>query len=195
MPIQQQTQPSQIQVKINYMKSQDMIARLRSKASYINYGPNNISVVATIIDGYNLTVQTDNGIEDWTSSLIGQTVNLRLSDEQWEALNAELHECEGVGAEVVYNLSDNVRYDILNTKKDGEVWALAVYPDDIVEVEPLQVQKVGSVRSADELRAGLEANRKRNEAKRQEAISTRVARNSADQANDVAARRETLNIK
>jgi len=183
MAIQQQDQPTQIQVKINYMKSQDAISKMRSKASYINYGPNNISVVCTITDGRNLTVNTHQGVQDWTSDLIGLTANLRLSDEQWEALNSELHECEGIGAEVVYNLNDHIRYDILNTKKDGEVWALAIYPEDIVEVEPLQVQKVGSVRDADELRAGLQAMRERQEQKRQDAISTRVARSSADQAN------------
>jgi len=195
MPIQQQTQPSQIQLKINYMKSADMISKMRSKASHIVYGPDNISVVATITDGHNLTVVTNQGVQDWTNDLMGHTINIRLSDEQWEALNSELHECEGVGAEVIYNLSDNIRYDILNTKKEGEVWALAVYPDDIVEVEPMKVQKVGAVHDADALRAGLNAMRERNEAKRKEAVSSRMARDSADKANDVKSRRESLNIK
>lgn len=183
MAIVKQEASSQVQVKINFMKSQERISELRSKASYRVPSPGNFSVVCEITDGRSLMVQTaEGGFEDWTADLIGQTANLRLTQEQFDVLNSEIHEINGVGASVVYDLACDVRVGYITTRKEGEVLSVTLYPDTLVEVEPVEIQRVGSVLSRDALRAGLKANRERQERKRL-AATNRVARASAEAAN------------
>lgn len=184
-PQEPQQLPSKIKVKINFQKSQDMIAKLRSKANYITYSPDNLSVVAEITDGLNLkVVSEDQGEIDMRDDLIGQTINVRLTQEQFDVLNHEIDLIEGVGASVIYNVSDHVRMDWLDTKKDGLVLALAVYPDDIESIEPVKVNKVGSILKMEDIRRGLQEAKERSQQKREEARNTnRMMRQSANEAN------------
>jgi len=182
MAIQQETS-SKIQIRINFQKNPDMIQKLGSKASYRMYGPE-YSVVCTIIDGLNIQGQSkQHGVSEMTNVVIGQTANLRLSQEQFEMLNSELHEVEGIGAEIVFELDSPIAISKLTTKKDGVVISFAIYPGAMIEVEPMKVQRVGQILDMEEILQLAQEARERQEQQRQDAISTRATKESANAAN------------
>lgn len=190
MSIKIQSMPSQVQVRVNFMKSEDRIAELGSKANYREYGPDNISVVCTIVDGVNLRVNAEEGMQDVTAQLIGSTANIRLTQEMFDALNHEFHEMSAVGAEITLELNDHVRVGFLNTMRNAEpVISVTIYPDSIVEVEAVKVQKIDSCLKISDILAGLEKQKAESEQQRIAAVSSnRVARESAKEANQVVTR-------
>lgn len=143
----QQTVKSIAQVKVNFMKSEDKIAELGSKAYYRYYRDGSVGIVGELTDGFMLSMNTtDAGTVNMTDHLKGLTVNLRLTAEQFEVINGRFHEMNALGAYVEIELDGNVEHGTL-TVRNEEVESFTIYVAAVNEVEPMAALRVGSVTS------------------------------------------------
>lgn len=197
MAIQRKQEPSQIQVRVNFIGQQkaELIQQLGSKASYRNYR-NDKGFVVEIIDCVNVIVQTKNkGPIDYGHKLTGfQGATLRVSEEQFEHLNSEFHEMEGVGAEFVCNLSADVKIGLLDimNKESGELEkkiSVTIYAESFQDITPIAAQKITTqLMDESELDEWFDKARVDQEEQRSLAVNnSQMARRSANEANEVTA--------
>lgn len=151
----QQNVKSIAQVKINFMKSEDKIAELGSKAYYRYYRDGSVGVVGELSDGFMLSMNTtDAGTVDVTDHLKGLTVNLRLSAEQFEMINGRFHDFNGLGAYLEVELDGCVEHGTL-TVRNEEVESFTIYVAEVVGVEPMAALRVGTVSASADLFARI----------------------------------------
>ncbi len=131
------------QVKINFMKNEDKVLELGSKASHRSMRDGSISVVGELIDGVNLMMGFNESTENMTEELKGVTVNLRFSAEMFSALNARIHELGPIGALVQVAVDGNVEYGTL-VANGVEVESYTIYVSEIQDIEEVQIQRVGT---------------------------------------------------
>jgi hypothetical protein len=137
------------QVTINFLKSEEKVIELGSKAYYSNTRDGLKSVVGKLSDGFNIQMTFTEGREDMTDEVIGTTVNVRFTEEQFEALNERFHEFDtAVGAIVEFKIDGDLRYGTL-TVRGQETEAYTLYAEEILNVEPMMLQKVGIVDAKD----------------------------------------------
>lgn len=172
----QQSVKSIAQVKVNFMKSADKISELGSKAYHRFYRDGSVGIVGELTDGFMLMMNTtDSGQIDMTSQLVGVTVNLRLTQEQFEAINARFHEFgNSLGAYIEVELDGNVEHGTL-TVRNEEVESFTIYVAEVTGVEPMAAIRVGTVSASSELTAKIAQHKQVNAAKSAAVVATNRA--------------------
>ena len=176
----QQTVKSIAQVKINFMKSEDKIAELGSKAYFRYYRDGSVGIVGELTDGFMLSMNTtDAGTIDMTDHLKGLTVNLRLTAQQFEVINSRFHDMNALGAYLEIELDGNVEHGTL-TVRNEEVESFTIYVAEVIDVAPMAALRVGSVTASDDLFARIAKQKQVQAAKSAAVIQTnRAAREGA----------------
>lgn len=181
--------PSIAQIKVNFMKNEDKINQMQSKANHRVMRDGSHSVVAELIDGLNLQMQFTEGVEDVTKELVGVTVNARFTEAQWQALNERFHQLGNIGANVQIAIDGNVEYGTL-VSNGVEVESYTMYVSEIQEVEEISIQRVGSRDSKNAVIERMNAHKAKNAAQRDAAIARnrpQVAAAKAGVTEDIAA--------
>lgn len=180
----QQTVKSIAQVKVNFMKSEDKIAELGSKAYFRYYRDGSVGIVGELTDGFMLSMNTtDAGTVDMTDHLKGLTVNLRLTAQQFEVINSRFHGFNALGALLTIELDGNVEHGTL-TVRNEEVESFTIYVAEVTEVEPMAALRVGTVTSNDDLMQRIAKQKQAQAAKSAAVIATNLAaRNGAPAVN------------
>jgi hypothetical protein len=158
------------QVKVNFMKNEDKIQELQSKASNRIMRDGSHSVVCELVDGIALNMQFVEGVEDVTKELLGVTVNLRFTPDQFRALNERFHQLGPIGALVQVALDGNVEYGTL-VSNGVEVESYTIYVAEVQDVEEVQIQRVGSRDSRDAVLARMQSHKASNASAREAAIA------------------------
>jgi hypothetical protein len=163
------------QITINFQKNESKVLELGSKAFYSNTKDNCKSVVGKLSDGFNIQMTFTEGREDMTDEVIGNTVNVRFTQEQFEALNERFHQFDtAVGATVEFKIDGDLRYGTL-TIQGKETEAYTLYADEILNVEPMMLQKVGIVDSKDAVLLRMKGHKQDIATKAQEASASNRA--------------------
>lgn len=171
----QQTVKSIAQVKINFMKSEDKIAELGSKAYYRYYRDGSVGIVGELSDGFMLSMNTtDAGTIDMTDHLKGLTVNLRLTAEQFEVINSRFHDMSALGAYLEIELDGNVEHGTL-TVRNEEVESFTIYVAEVIDVAPMAALRVGTVTSNNDLMQRIAKQKQAQAAKSAQVIATNAA--------------------
>lgn len=171
----QQTVKSIAQVKINFMKSEDKINELGCKAYYRTYRDGSVGIVGELTDGFMLSMNTtDAGTIDMTDHLKGLTVNLRVSPEAFEAMNARFHEFSALGAYLEIEVDGNVEHGTL-TVRNEEVESFTIYVAEVLGVEPMAALRVGTVSKSDDLFARIARSKTLQAEKSAQVIATNAA--------------------
>jgi hypothetical protein len=160
------------QVKVNFMKNEDKMREVGSKAYNRVMRDGSVSVVSELVDGLNLTMTFDEGTEDVTNLLKGIRVTLRFSEDQFEALNARFHDLGSIGALVDVLVDGDVEYGTL-VANGVEVESYTIYVSEIQEVEPIVMQRVGSRDAKSAVLDRMMAHKAANNAAREQAIASR----------------------
>jgi hypothetical protein len=166
--------PSVAQVRINFQKNDDKIIESKSKASNRLMKDGNVSVVGTLVDGINLKMTFDDEpAEDMSNELKGMTVNLRLTPDQWKAVNHEFHLMESkVGAMIQVEISGDVAYGTLVVRGE-EVESYTMYVADVQEIEEVKIGRVGTRDKKSAVLERMRAQKVRETEKRNAAIGKR----------------------
>jgi hypothetical protein len=171
----QQTVKSIAQVKINFMKSEDKIAELGSKAYYRYYRDGSVGIVGELSDGFMLSMNTtDAGTIDMTDHLKGLTVNLRLTAEQFEVINSRFHDMSALGAYLEIELDGNVEHGTL-TVRNEEVESFTIYVAEVIDIQPMAALRVGTVTSNNDLMQRIAKQKQAQAAKSAQVIATNAA--------------------
>lgn len=158
------------QVKINFMKNEDKIAELGSKAYYRVMRDGNMSIVCELVDGVNLMMAfSDNEACDMSAELKSTRVNIRVTPEQFEAMNANFHEIGNIGAIVQVAVDGNVEYGTL-IANGIETESYTLYVSEVQAVEEVKIQRVGSIADKEGVVARMRAHKAANAAAREQAI-------------------------
>jgi len=174
----QQSVKSIAQVKINFMKSEEKVAELGSKAYNRLYRDGSVGIVAELTDGFMLQMNTtDSGTVDMTELLRGLTVNLRVAPEHFEILNERFAQFNSVGAYIEVELDGNVEHGTL-TVREEQVESFTIYVANILGIEPMAALRVGSIVAHNELVSKIT---KQKEAQAKESASV-IATNRAARA-------------
>lgn len=165
-----QNTASVAQVKINFMKNEDKISELGSKAYYRQMRDGNMSIVCELVDGVNLQMAfSDEEACDMTAELKSTRVNLRVTADQFEAMNATFNDLGAVGAVVQVAVDGNVEYGTL-VANGIETESYTLYVSEVQAIEEVKIQRVGSIGDKAGVVARMRAHKAGNAAAREAAI-------------------------